>query len=161
VADEIMMAVAAALAGKAAEVAADGARGAWEALVRLVRNRFAHDKPASAALDAADARPTDQAALRELGQALERVSAADPGFGDQVRALWPRVSAELSATDGGMLNVSTGKVGGHLIQARDLHIEGGLHLGDAPGDRSLIVRDGAFGLALGCRFLGGEIDAHR
>lgn len=131
-ADEIMMAVAAALAGKVAEAAVGGARGAWEALVRLVRDRFAHDEVASAALAAADARPTDQVAVRELGQALERVGAADPGFAEQVRALWPRASGELSATSGGVLNVSTGTVSGHMIQARDLHIEGGLHLGNPP-----------------------------
>ncbi len=131
-ADEIMMAVASALAGKVAQDAVGGARGAWEALVRLVRDRFAHDKAASAVLEAASARPTDPVAVHELGQALERVAIVDPGFADQVRALWPRASAELSATSGGVLNVSTGTVSGHLVQARDLHIEGGLHLGGSP-----------------------------
>lgn len=131
-ADEIMMAVAAALAGKVAEAAVGGARGAWEALVRLVRDRFAHDEVASAALAAADARPTDQVAVRELGQALERVGTADPSFAEQVRAMWPQASRELSVTHGGVLNVSTGTVSGHMIQARDLHIEGGLHLGNPP-----------------------------
>jgi hypothetical protein len=132
VADEIMMAVASALAGKVAEAAVGGMRGAWEALVRLVRDRFAHDEVASAALTTAQLRPTDQLAVRELGDALERVGIADPGFAEQVRALWSQVSAELSATSGGVLNVSTGTVSGHLIQARDLHIQGGLHLGAPP-----------------------------
>jgi hypothetical protein len=134
-ADEIMMAVASALAGKAAEAAVEGARGAWDALVRLVRGRFGRDRGAAAALEAAQAQPTDQAAVRELGQALERVASADSSFAEQVRALWPDASAELSARDGGVLNVSTGTVGGHLIQARDLRIEGGLSLGDvrSPG----------------------------
>jgi hypothetical protein len=132
VADEIMMAVASALAGKVADAAAGGARSAWDALVRLVRDRFAHDEVASAALATAYSRPTDQLAVRELGEALERVGAADPGFEEQVRALWSRASAELSATNDGVLNVSTGTVSGHLIQARDLHIEGGLHLGAPP-----------------------------
>jgi len=128
VADEIMMAVASALAGKVAEAAVGGMRGAWEALVRLVRDRFAHDEVASAALTTAQLRPTDQLAVRELGD----VGIADPGFAEQVRALWSQVSAELSATSGGVLNVSTGTVSGHLIQARDLHIQGGLHLGAPP-----------------------------
>lgn len=132
VADEIMMAVASALAGKFAEAAVGGARSAWGTLVRLVRDRFAHDTVASAALAVADARPTDEVAIRELGQVLERVGTADPSFGEQVRALWPQASAELSATSGGVLNVSTGTVTGHLIQARDLHIEGGMHLGHPP-----------------------------
>jgi hypothetical protein len=135
-ADEIMMAVAAALAGKAAEAAVEGARGAWDALVRLVRGRFGRDRGAAAALKAAQAQPMDQAAVRELGQALERVALADPSFAEQVRALWPHASAELSARDGGVVNVSTGAVGGHLIQARDLRIEGGLNLGDVRGPGS-------------------------
>lgn len=129
-ADEIMMAVASALAGKAAEAAVDGARGAWGALVRLIRGRFDRDRGATEALEAAQAQPSDQGAVQELGQALERVAAADPGFAEQMRALWPQASAELSARDGGVINVNTGTVGGHLIQARDLRIEGGLNLGD-------------------------------
>lgn len=130
-ADEIMMAVASALAGKAAETALGGARSAWNALVRLVRERSARDDTAAAALEAAQAQPEDQAAVQELSRALDRVAGADPGFAEQVRELWPLASAELSARDGGVLNVSTGTVGGHLIQARDLQIQGGMHLGDA------------------------------
>lgn len=48
----------------------------------------------------------------------------------QVRALWPELRAELSAGDGGTVNSNTGTVGGHLIQARDLHVGGELLLGD-------------------------------
>jgi hypothetical protein len=132
VADEIMMALASALAGKVAEAAAGGARSAWDALVRLVRDRFARDNAASVALTTAQTRPTDQLALRELGDALERVGAADPGFAEQVRTLWSQVNAGLSAASGGVLNVNAGTVSGHLIQARDLHVEGGMHLGAPP-----------------------------
>ena len=129
-ADEVMMAVASALAGKAAEAAFGGARSAWNALVRLVHERFAKDGDAAAALGAAREQPEDQAAIDELSRALGRVAAADPEFAEQLRALWPVASQELSARDGAVLNVSTGTVGGHLIQARDLRVEGGLHLGD-------------------------------
>jgi hypothetical protein len=134
--DEIMVAVAAALAGKAAEAAAEGARTAWGALVRLVRRRFADDQAAAAALGAAQAAPADKPATLDLARALERIAAEDGGFGTELRALWQRASAELSADAGGVVNISTGTVGGHLVQARDLHIEGGLHLGDVhdPGD---------------------------
>ena len=129
-ADEIMMALASALAGKAADAAWGGARDAWNALVRLVSKRFARDSAAAAALEAARAQPEDEAAVHELSRALDRVLAADPGFAEQVRELWPQASAELSARDGGVLNISTAAVGGHLIQARDLRIQGGMHLGD-------------------------------
>lgn len=130
-ADEITMALASALAGKAAEAAVGGARGVWNALVRLVRERFTRDDAAAKALDAAQAEPEDQAAVHKLSRALDRVAAVDPEFAEQVRALWLPASQELSVPDGGVLNVSTGTVTGHLIQARDLRIEGGLHLGDA------------------------------
>jgi hypothetical protein len=36
----------------------------------------------------------------------------------------------LSAGEGGVVNSATGPVGGHLMQARDVQVEGGLHFGD-------------------------------
>ncbi len=135
-ADEIMVAVAAALAGKAAEALAEGARGAWDALVRLLRRRLGHDPAASAALAAAEAGQRDETAVQELAAALERIAAADADFAAQMRSLWPQAQAELSASGGGVINVSSGTVRGHLIQAGDLHVDGGLHLGDVhkPGE---------------------------
>src|SRR6266705_4710883 len=61
---------------------------------------------------------------------------ADAEFGAWVRDLWPRARVELAARDGGVVNASSGTVGGHLVQARDLHVQGGLNLGDVhrPGD---------------------------
>ncbi len=132
-ADEIMVSVAAALAGKAAEAAFGGARSAWGSLVRLVRGRLAGDETAVAVLQKAQARPGDQAAVERLALALERAAAADGNFAARVRDLWPRASVELSARDGGVVNASSGTVGGHLVQARDLHVHGGLHLGDVRG----------------------------
>jgi hypothetical protein len=129
-ADEFTVALASALAGQAAEAVADGTKAAWNALVRLVRERFARDGTAAVALDAAQAQPEDQVAVYELSRALECVAAGDPQFGEQVRLLWPLACRELSAGDGGVVNVTTGTVGGHLIQARDLRVEGGLRLGD-------------------------------
>lgn len=132
-ADAVMMAVAAALAGKAAEAVFEGGRSAWAALVRLVRDRFGQDNAAAAALEAARQQPADPQRVRELAAALERVAAVDRSFAAGMRALWPQASAELSAQEGGTVNVSGGSVGGHLIQARDLHIDGGLDLGDVHG----------------------------
>ena len=135
-ADEIMLSVAAALAGKAAEAAFQGARSAWGSLVRLVRDRLAGDETAVAVLEQAQAHPADQAAVERLALALERAATADAEFGVWVRDLWPRARVELSARDGGVVNASSGTVGGHLVQARDLHVQGGLNLGDVhrPGD---------------------------
>lgn len=135
--DPIMVSVASALVTKTADLAAEGVKSAMGALMRLVRSRFAGDKAAAAALDAAQAAPQDPAAVQELARALELAGAADAGFAAQVRALW----LELRAGDGGTANSSTGTVGGHLIQARDLHVEGGLLLGDVQGTANATARE--------------------
>jgi hypothetical protein len=134
--DPIMMSMASALAGKAAEAAVDGGKTAWGALVRTVRTRFAGDKTAAAALELAEAQPRDPARVQELAVILERIAARDSEFRASVAALWPRASAELAASEGGVINNVSGTVSGHLIQARDLHVEGGLHLGEPPGPRA-------------------------
>ena len=51
-------------------------------------------------------------------------------FGARIRELWSQAAAELSAREDGVVKSATGTVGGHLIQARDVRVEGGLHLGD-------------------------------
>jgi hypothetical protein len=48
--------------------------------------------------------------------------------------LWQQARLELSASEGGVVNISTGTVRGHLIQTRDLSVQGGLHLGDVSGE---------------------------
>jgi hypothetical protein len=126
--DEIMTAVASALAEKGADAALGSAPGAWGALVRLVRRRLARDG-AAGVLQSAQARPADEMSTSRLTQVLERMAAADPAFAQEVRALWPRAMAQLSGQDGALLNVNMGTVGDHLIQGRDLHIEGDLSLG--------------------------------
>jgi hypothetical protein len=128
--DQVMLSIAGTLAARAADAAAEGARSAATALMGLIRSRLAKDKAAAAALDTARTAPGDPAAVRELAAALERIAAADAGFAARIRELWPEAQAELSADGSGTVNASTGTVGGHLIQARDLHVEGGLLLGD-------------------------------
>lgn len=130
-ADPVMSSVAAAVAGKAAEAAVQGGRVACAALVKIVRERCHRDKRASEALEAACSAPAE-AAIAELTWALERLAAADPVFVSQLRDLWPRVTIELS-DDSSVINSVTGSVGGHLLQARDVHIEGGLHFGETRG----------------------------
>lgn len=99
-------------------------------LVRLVRDRLGRDKDATAALVAASGHPQDNDAVAALAQALQRLTAQDPEFGTRLRAMWPSAEAELSASHGGTVNSATGSVGGHLAQARDVRVEGGLHFGD-------------------------------
>jgi hypothetical protein len=128
--DPVMSSVAAAVAGKAAEAAWESGKTACAALIRFVRERFSRDEHAVAVLEAADDNPGDEASVGGLAFELSRLAAADADFAARVQELWPQASVELSAGDSGVVNSSTGSVGGHLIQARDLHIDGGLHLGD-------------------------------
>jgi hypothetical protein len=128
--DPVISSIAAAVAGKAAELAVQGGKDACAALIRLVRERFGHDKAAQAALEEARRTPQDQTAVEHLALALERVAARDSGFATRLRELWPPAAAELAASEGGVVNSATGSVGGHLLQARDLKVEGGLHFGD-------------------------------
>jgi hypothetical protein len=134
VADEIMMSIASALAGKAAEAAFSAASGAWRRLLRLVGDRLGGDGGGAAALEAAREHPDDDAAVRELAEVLERVAGADGDFAMALRGLWQQARLELSASEGGVVNISTGTVRGHLIQTRDLSVQGGLHLGDVSGE---------------------------
>jgi hypothetical protein len=129
VADPIMMAVASALAGKAAEAAVESGKSAWASLMRLVRTRFARDEAATVALRALEAQPQDPVRVRELALALERINASDAEFRGQLHTLWQSASVELAAQEGGVVNSVSGTVEGHLLQARDVRVEGGLHLG--------------------------------
>ncbi len=128
--DAVVLAVASALASKAAEAAFAAGRSACGALVKVVRDRFSRDDSAAKALEVAQRRPEDEWALTELARALECIMKEDASFAAEIRDLWPRARMELSAAEGGVVNSVTGTVSGHLIQARDVHIEGGLHLGD-------------------------------
>ena len=128
--DQVISSIAAVVAGKAAEAALQAGKSACAALVRLVRERFSRDKEATAALEAARGNPEDAVAISGLALVLERLVRTDADFGARIRELWPRAAAELSASEGGVVNSATGSVGGHLMQARDVQVEGGLHFGD-------------------------------
>jgi hypothetical protein len=131
--DPVISSVAAAVASRAAELAVQGGKEACAALVRLIRERFGHDKAAAAALEAACGSPQDETAVARLALELERLVLIDAHFATRIRELWPRAVAELSVGDGGGVNSATGSVGGHLMQARDVRVEGGLHFGDVQG----------------------------
>jgi hypothetical protein len=128
--DPVMLSIANALAVKTVSMAADGSKNAITALIRIVRDRFTRSNAATEALDAAQAAPENRAAVQQLAQELERAAAADGNFDSQLRALWAGVRADLVFQGGRTVNSNTGTVGGHLIQTRDLHVEGDLRLGD-------------------------------
>ncbi|MCW6009387.1 hypothetical protein K1W54_33315 [Micromonospora sp. CPCC 205371] len=124
-ADPIMVAIAAAVAGKLAEGISDAGRAAFGALTRAVRGKMCGDPADSAALSAAEARPDDTALVERLAAALDEACARDRAFRDELTVLWT------AARDGGVANTIGGAVHGHAVQARDVH--GGIRVGGAPG----------------------------
>lgn len=131
--DPVMLSVASAVAGKTAEAAVAGGKTALATLIRLVRDHLGRSRTPALPPGGPLAVPEDAGAIAELSLALERLAGADPEFAGQLRTLWPRVQAELSVDGSKIINTTTGTVGGHLVQARDLEIRGGLHLGDVGG----------------------------
>jgi hypothetical protein len=129
--DPFILSIATTVASKAADAVVEGGQNACAALVKLVREHFSRDKAAAAVLETASSNPENEAAVADLAETLERLALADADFEGRLRKLWPTVEAELSASEGGVVNSATGSVGGHLMQARDVRIEsGGLHFGD-------------------------------
>lgn len=109
--DPIMMAIAGAVAGKTAEVAFKGGRKAYDALVALVKRRFAKEPSAQAALEAAEADP--EANTERLATALELVAASDPEFDSRLRQAGEPL---ISAGPGSIVNVVSGTVNGDSFQ---------------------------------------------
>lgn len=113
-ADPITMAIASAVAGKAAESMTDQARQCLAVLVRRIREKF-RDRPArQAALEAVPGDPGT------LARALDEASAEDPEFGTQIRELWYQVGMQVAAGDQGTVNVFHGHAG-KVVQLRDVH----------------------------------------
>jgi hypothetical protein len=120
-ADPVTLAIATAVAGKAAESLTDQARECLAALVQRIRDKFRDQPAARAALEAA----RDDQGSGELARALELACAQDPEFGTQIHALWSQVRAA-AAGDHGVVNVVSGRAD-KVVQLRDLH--GDLHVG--------------------------------
>jgi hypothetical protein len=111
--EPVLVSVAAAVAGKAVV-----------GLYHLIKAKFADDPDATAVLEAAEGAAQDSPEVRELAETLEAKQAADPEFGEQVRAEWERAAVGQHAETGGVTNQISGHVGGNVVQARD--IEGGI-----------------------------------
>jgi hypothetical protein len=111
--EPVLVSIAAALAGRAVI-----------SLYQLVKDKFAGDETATAALEAAEGAAEDSPQVAELEQALERAESTDPEFGERLREEWARVAVQQHAETGGVVNQVTGNVSGKVLQARD--IQGGV-----------------------------------
>jgi hypothetical protein len=107
------MAIATAVAGKAAESLTGQAAQAIAAIRRKIQERSR-----SGEVPALDAARDDPSAMAGLARFLDAEFAADPAFRAEIRALW--LQAAPAATDDAVSNVFYGKAG-KVIQLRDVH----------------------------------------
>jgi hypothetical protein len=124
---EILTAIATALATRAAEGLAGGGGAAFEALTRLVRRAFHGRASAQAALADAEADPADETRIGSLQQELANAAAEDAVFETDLQAVWRDLSPHLTAGYGGVANNVSGTIEGNVVQARDVH--GGISFG--------------------------------
>lgn len=136
--DPIMIAVATAIAAKAAEGLSEAGRAAFSRLVQRVRSRLDTEPDGAQTLDSAERDPGDARLVERLAATLSAAAERDPAFGAEVARLWSEARAGAVATHDGVVNQQSGTVGGNVIQARD--VSGGITFGassagDARGGR--------------------------
>jgi hypothetical protein len=107
--EPVLIAIAAALAGKAAGNLYD-----------MVKKKFATRREAAAALEAAAGAAPNSPEVQHLAQELANAEATDPDFATALRATWQTISAD----NGAIVNNLSGTVSGNAVLARD--IEGGI-----------------------------------
>lgn len=107
--DPILLSIAGALAARAAT-----------GLYELVKKKFAGNRDAEAALDAAEGAPEGSQQVQELAAALDTAEREDPDFAEALRTEWEQVSVHQQAESGGVTNQVSGTVHGNVVQARDI-----------------------------------------
>lgn len=126
--DPMMLAVATALATKAAEGLSEAGRAAFGKLVHRVRARLAAEPDGTRTLESAEGHPGDERLVERLAATLSTAADRDPVFAADLARLWSAVrdTAVVAAHDG-VVNQQSGSVGGHVVQARD--VSGGITFG--------------------------------
>lgn len=113
-ADPVMLAVATAVAGKAAETLTERAGATAAAIVHRIKAKFSGQPAALATLEAAQ---QDPARAGELATLLDAAAAQDPDFASEIHALW----------QGDILQNNFHGKAKTVVQLRDVH--GDLHIG--------------------------------
>ncbi|MGN9912410.1 hypothetical protein ACTMTJ_33230 [Phytohabitans sp. LJ34] len=133
--DPMMLAVATALATKAAEGLSEAGRAAFGALVQRVRSRLAAEPGGTGTLESAESHPGDERLVERLAAALSVAADRDPTFAADLARLWSAVrDAAVVAAHDGVVNQQSGSVGGHVVQARD--VSGGITFGAGSAEDS-------------------------
>lgn len=114
-ADPLALAIATAVAGKAAESLTGQAQQAIATLMGKVRERLRRHPEGTVTLDAAAA---DRSAAESLAVALEREFEASPDFRNELMSLWQQIGE--SSVDAAVSNVFVGTAD-RVVQLRDVH----------------------------------------
>ena len=117
--EPILTSIATALAGKTTAVLTAAGRKALSALYELVKNKFSDDKTSAEVLANTKTDSSEEQASK-LAAELAKMTNRDPVFAEQLRQLWGEASAEIHAESDAVVNQVSGKVVGHLMQARDI-----------------------------------------
>ncbi|GAB3207733.1 hypothetical protein ACQEU5_12330 [Marinactinospora thermotolerans] len=115
--DEVMIALAAAVAGKVGESLAENLREPLKRLRRALRERFRDAPDARAALEAAQDDHDDAVAVEELAGHIASVASTDAEIAELVARLRPHVATGR----GDVVNTIHGDVSGTAIQAGEIH----------------------------------------
>lgn len=139
--DPLTLAIAAAAAGKAVELAGQPVKDGIATFGRMLRARLGGRPAEEQVLSSAIAEPEDGARIARLAEILGEALRADPGFADELDAVFRRAVEEdpefgslvdtrrqrsrmdVTANDQGVTNVFNGTAD-KVIQLRDVH--GGL-----------------------------------
>jgi putative IMPACT (imprinted ancient) family translation regulator len=106
--EPVVVAIAAALAGRAAGN-----------LYELVKRKFGGNRAATETLAAAEGAATTSAEVQALATALEDAERNDPAFSRELRTEW-QASLSQHAETGGVINQVSGELSGKVVQARDV-----------------------------------------
>ncbi|MEV4481697.1 hypothetical protein [Micromonospora coxensis] len=128
--DPLMLAAATTLVAWATTNLADSARSAVTGLTGFLKDRF-RNEAAVRELAEATGRPPAPDTPRRLATLLEREALRDPTFDAEFRARFAQVQAVVAAHSGNVTNTVSGDIGGHVVQARDVH--GGISFGGERG----------------------------
>jgi hypothetical protein len=124
--DDLVVAVATAIASGAGGSLGGGGAAAVGRLISALRAKFRHSPAERGALEIAVDEPTDPDAEKALQVARNDLITRDAEFGQWLTALWEEISPELPSRDGSSKNIIYGDVHGTAVQARDIH--GGIHI---------------------------------
>jgi hypothetical protein len=116
--DEILIEIAAALAGKAAA-----------SLYDFVKSKLGRSKKGAAALEAAAGAAPGSPEVLELASELETAEGYDEEFGKQLRAQWEAFRNGTAAPSVSVVNNSNSGNATNIVQGRDF--SGGVNIGDS------------------------------